>query len=331
MILKEADDRASDIAELQSLLQIHDEKHHTAIQKQIDNIRSGVSGERSAAHFIDREFSASKRVMVLHDLRIDYKGDFSQIDHLLIHRIQGTAWVLETKNYTERLTCDEHGDWTIWNHGKPRPIPSPISQAKRHCETVRLWLEANGFKGIHTIHPVVLISPTSSVNRAKLKSTDFVVKSDNFGRWWEEQADKLSSVSLLGMLGRHLVNGMSQELMIFLADRLIKAHTPAKFDWASILRLPDIDTSQAEGGKVHQALHMTAPAQIDSIKTVQTPHGDVTISLLPDGRYALRNEKNDALIEHVRKALSGKGKWNPRFKNWLIGEEDLHQVITALK
>ncbi len=330
MILKEADDRASDIAELQRLLQVNDEKHHTAIQKQIDNIRSGVSGERSAAHFIDREFSASKRVMVLHDLRIDYKGDFAQIDHLLIHRIQGTAWVLETKNYTGRLTCDEHGDWTIWNHGKPRPIPSPVSQAKRHCETVRLWLAANGFKGVHTIHPVVLISPTSSVNRAKLKSSDFVVKSDNFGRWFEEQADKLSSVSVLGMLGRHLVNGMSQELMLFLADRLKRAHTPAKYDWQAILRLPVIQAQQDKVAGDRDNLRMVAPAQIDTIKTVQTPHGEVKISPLPDGRYALRNEKNEALIEHVRTALSGKGKWNPRFKNWIVSGADLQQVIAGL-
>lgn len=146
MILKEADDRSSDIAELEGLKRTSPQAFHAAIQKQINNIRAGVAGERNAAHFLKRQFEHSDNVAILHDLRIGIDGDFAQIDHLVMHRVQRAAWVLETKNYSGRLSCDEHGDWTVWRGRKPQSIPSPIEQARRQCEWLRLWLKENGIK-----------------------------------------------------------------------------------------------------------------------------------------------------------------------------------------
>ena len=207
MILKEADDRSGDIAELKRLKDTSPPRFHTAIQKQIDSIYAGREGERSAAHFINREYRHSERMLVLHDLRIGVDDDYAQIDHLVIHRFQGVAWVLETKNYSGQLSCDEHGDWTVWYGRKPQPIPSPVNQARRHCETLRLWLKANDVHAIREVRPVVLISPTSSVNRTKLSPDAHVVKSDNFAEWWNKQADKIGVGSALGMMGRHMLGG----------------------------------------------------------------------------------------------------------------------------
>src|SRR3546814_12440743 len=91
------------------------------------------------------------------DLRIGVDGDYAQIDHLIIHHKQGAAWVLETKNFSGRLSCNEHGDWTVWNRKTPTPIHSPMNQARRHCETLRLWPERHRVTAIRHIHSVVLI------------------------------------------------------------------------------------------------------------------------------------------------------------------------------
>lgn len=354
MILKEADDRSHDIAELQRLKSIVPAGFRQKIQQQIDNIYSGIEGERSAAHFINREFGASEKIVILHDLRIGVDGDYAQIDHLLIHRFQGAAWVLETKNFSGRLNCDEHGDWTVWNGRFPTPIASPVNQARRHCQTLRLWLKQHGIKAIHDIHPVVLISPTSSIKRNKLADDKCVVKSDNFGKWFDDQANKLGVSKILGMLGRAAIHGLSKDEMIVLGKRLAYAHTPSTYDWRSMLRLPiELNDPAKPAVQVMQLAPQeptTAPTQsydailhplppipteepTEEIKypdKIETPHGFVHLRKLPDGQYALRNEANESLIEIVRKACKGTGKWNPRYRNWIVSEADLLKVLAAL-
>lgn len=335
MIFKEADDRSKDISELRRLKETSPSSYGRAIQQQIDNIYAGVAGERDAAHFLKREFVHSENIAVLHDLRIGVDGDYAQIDHLVLHRVRGAAWVLETKNYSGRLSCDEHGDWTVWRNGKPRSVPSPINQARRHCEALRLWLNANEIAAIYEIDPVVLISPTSSVDRTKLPRDVHVVKSDNFGPWWQKQADAIGVVSALGMAGRHLLSGMSPDEFVALGNRLADAHVPTSYDWRAILRLPrqkeatSHSDAQSEGHEDQDVVSERSGGRAP--QHISTPHGEIRIARIPDGRFALRNEKNEALIEIVKHACRGKGQWNPRFRNWLISEDELPAVLRAIQ
>ena len=114
--------------------------------------------------------------------------------------------------------------------GKPRPIPSPINQARQHCESLRLWLKANGITVIQKIEPVVLISPTSTVNRKNLPPNVQIVKSDNFGEWWRKQSEAIGIASALGMMGRHLLSEMSAEDFMALGNQLLDAHVPTTWD-----------------------------------------------------------------------------------------------------
>jgi Nuclease-related domain len=332
MILKDADDLSGEIAKLENLRDTSPRSFQSAIQKQINKLLAGRAGERSAAHFLNRHFGHSENIVVLHDLRLGIEGDFAQIDHLVIHRIQRSAWVLETKNYSGRLSCDEHGDWTVWRSGKPNPIPSPIAQAARHCELLRLWLEANGHKPLNKIHPVVLISPTSSVNRTKLPAGSYVVKSDNFVAWWQTQADGIGLGTALGMIGRHMSGGLSQEAFVALGKQLADAHVTAKYDWRARLRLPaaEAPAELVEPKPTISQAFSAGSAEANDSLTIATIHGQVTISRIPDGRHALRNEKNDALIELVKRSCKGKARWNPRYRNWLIEEAQLPDVLALL-
>ena len=75
MIWKEADDRESDIAQLEQLSDVASVAEKTRIKKQIANIRAGCAGEREAAHFLRREFGESQRMGMLHDLRLELDGE----------------------------------------------------------------------------------------------------------------------------------------------------------------------------------------------------------------------------------------------------------------
>ena len=329
MILKEADDRAEDLAELKRLREASPASFRAAIQKQIDNIHKGIAGEREAAHFLKREFGHSGEMLILHDLRIGVDGDYAQIDHLVIHRVQATAWVLETKNYSGRLSCDEHGDWTVWRSGKPTPIASPSNQASRQGQTLRLWLQANGIRAIQKIQPVILISPISSVNRNELSQDTHVVKSDNFGEWWRKQTNAIGFSSALGIVGRHVLSGLSTEEFLALGKRLVDAHVPATYDWRAMLRLPR-PSEQVEPTASEQKPVIPDQPAGDAPHIIVTPHGKITITRIPDGRYALRNDKNEALVEIVKKACKGRAQWNPRFRNWLISEDKLSSIVAVL-
>ena len=313
MILKGAEGCSGDIEELERLREAVPQAYLSKIDSQIARLRKGAAGERTAAHFLNREFGASDRIGILHDLRLEVDGDVAQIDHLVIHRVQQAAWVLETKNYSGNLSCDEHGDWTVWHGKKPTPIASPVSQARRQIILLRQWLDKEQVTNVRSITPVVLISPTSSVNRKHLSDDANVVKSDNFADWWSKRAGQIGVTRALGMFGRHLANSMSSTDLAALGQRLAAAHTPAERDWRTHLGI------SASASRVETDESLNADPSGDAFpETIETPHGTVTISRLPDGRLALRNDPSEELISVVRTACKGKARWNPRFKNWVF-------------
>lgn len=334
MIWKEADDRESDIAQLEQLHDAASDAEKTRIEKQIANIRAGRAGERDAAHFLGREFGESSRMGMLHDLRLELDGEVAQIDHLIIHRYQATAWVLETKNYAGRLTCDEHGDWTVWSRSNPRDIPSPVNQARRQCELLRRWLQANDITYIQKILPVVLISPTSSVDRSKLPADAHVVKSDNFGQWWQKEADSIGVTGALRMVGKHLLSGMSEQEFGALGQRLAAAHRPAEYAWRAMLGLAgnqeEAKQAEAPADNHNVASDTSLDLPGDGPWTFQTSLGEIKVSRIPDGRFAIRNDTNTDLIEAVKTSCRGRGQWMPRYRNWLVEETEIVGVLSEI-
>lgn len=338
MILKQKDDASDDIAVLKQLLTEAPQSARARIEKEIKNIKAGVAGERDAAHFLARAFGESSRMAVLNDLRLEHEGETAQIDHLVIHRFQAAAWVLETKNYSGRLTCDEHGDWTVWSRGKPRSIPSPVNQARRQCALLRSWLAANNMNALRRIEPVVLISPTSSVDRSKLTPGTHVVKSDNFSEWWDKQADGISASTALRIMGKHVFSGMSKADLVAFGQQLIDAHKPLQRNWRAKFGVPEPDEGSATA-----SLQLAASPSASSTESgdssvlagvgpwvLTTEHGAVRLSRIPNGAYAIRNEPTAELIEVVKGACKGRGRWNPRFRNWLVEADQIGCVLAEL-
>jgi hypothetical protein len=88
MIIKRADSKQEEIQELEGLLKGKLASYQRfLIERELKAVRSGVYGEEDSAYYIDFYFGNSKNWAVIHDLRLEHKGQAAQIDHLLINRL----------------------------------------------------------------------------------------------------------------------------------------------------------------------------------------------------------------------------------------------------
>jgi hypothetical protein len=191
-------------------------------------------------------------------------------------------------------------------------------------------LEVHGYKPLRKIEPVVLISPTSSIDRRHLGTTDHVVKSDNFRPWWDRQVDAIGFAGALGIVGQHLTKGMTKETFAELGRRLVAAHVKLEKDWSKRFGARDAAHRDVEGrGASEQASADHVPSTTHP-RVISTEFGQITISSIGNDLFALRNEGRAELIELVRGVCKGRARWQPRYRNWLLNREKLDEVISEL-
>ncbi len=136
MLIKSADDRTEDIAELKALLTEPNltPNQKKRIQEKLRNLEKGAWGEQQAAYFLDFHFDKYQNTIILHDLRLELSsGKTAQIDHLIINRCLD-IYILESKNWSQ-LTVDETGACTTWD-GRIVGVESPLEQCKRHADVL---------------------------------------------------------------------------------------------------------------------------------------------------------------------------------------------------
>lgn len=343
MILKQADDKTEDLKILSNLLLDGrlSKSQHSAIEKEIQNIRTGDLGERDVAYFLNYDMKDSTNNLVMHDVRLEMDDAVAQIDHLVIGRAH-TIYVLETKNLRASMQCNESGEWTAWygahKRGTPVAIASPIEQARRHVTFLDKWLRRHGWTNFKRIEPVVVVSPTTFVGktRAKGDETVAIVRADLFRRWWENDRDLGSLPTALWRIGTRL----SLEQLEELGGLLLAEHRPLARDWPArfgleedrpeMPRIPSATpafVAKKDRASLEVAEFVSETAVPSEVVTV---HGPVSIKRVTDGRYALRHGENDALKEHVKAVGSVHGIWQARFKNWLVPAETMVDVLAAL-
>lgn len=138
MILKNADSRERDIAELERLLLIAPKATKQIIEHELRAVRAGIKGEQESAYLIDFDFKNAKRTVVIHDLRLEVNGRVAQIDHLLIH-CSMNFFVLETKHLHAGMQITEEGEFKQWNDFKKtyEGMASPLAQNERHIAVLK--------------------------------------------------------------------------------------------------------------------------------------------------------------------------------------------------
>jgi hypothetical protein len=141
MIIKKMDSKQEEIAELTALLKGKlSDNQRFSIERELKAIRGGVEGEKDSAYYIDFYFKNSKNWAAIHDLRLEYKDQVAQIDHLLMNRLFD-IYVLESKNFSYKLKISPEGEFETYYGKEYFGIPSPIEQNKRHIYFLDLFLK----------------------------------------------------------------------------------------------------------------------------------------------------------------------------------------------
>lgn len=227
MIAKENRGRADDIDYLERLLSDPSRQSaHSKIGKELARIRRGLSGERTVANILDREFGPSENHLLVHDLRFeDGMGGYVQFDHVLLSRLSRTASIIETKNYSGRISRNEHNEWSVFYGRRAHAIPSPVEQVRRGRDFLRRWLAEHGHdQAFKEIGVFVVVPPDCMIDRSRIGVDIPVMKADNFYQRWVE----FGGISTLGKLFSY---GVSAKQLRRIGEQLAREHVPASYDW----------------------------------------------------------------------------------------------------
>lgn len=113
--------------------------------------RAGAEAEQQLAHYLHRRFAHDPETHVLHGLRLMDRAQpeqngtpgVCQIDHLLVHR--WGMFIIESKAVTQEVQVRPDGsagdEWSRVYQGKETGMASPIQQARRQSEFLRVFLQ----------------------------------------------------------------------------------------------------------------------------------------------------------------------------------------------
>jgi hypothetical protein len=232
MILKNADDKSAQIAELERRLRASTGREQEAIRQELNTFRAGVEGERDAAYHLDFYWRTYKNSILIHDLRLKIGSRTAQIDHLIINRLL-EVYVLESKNFKYGLQVNSRGEFHgLDSEGKLFSIESPLAQAERHVAVLKDAfdkIEMPSRAGIKlkpsTYYPYVLVAPKSNLKVAKgFEGSSRVVKADLFVKSMDANYDKPS----VGKVATDLLKLVSPETLCGIGKSLIRLHRPKK-------------------------------------------------------------------------------------------------------
>lgn len=245
MIIKPADSKQSDLVTLEQLRQRPDatNRQQQAIEKEINNLRAGIKGEKESAYLIDFDCKSSKHTAVIHDLRLEGRGGVAQIDHLLIHRTL-TVFVLETKHFNFGIKITDEGEFLRWNDYKKtfEGMSSPLAQNDRHIKILKEafdFLETPTRMGIRlspSYESYVLVSTNARIDRSPKFDSSRVIKADVLLKTIKKQFEDENILDTLGKVSR-IVSTETLELM---ARKLSGFHSPSKVNYLAKFGFGDV-------------------------------------------------------------------------------------------
>ncbi len=249
MIIKQAEDRNQDIETLNLLLSMPHVSAETKnkITQEIKKIQSGKKGEDEAAYSINFHWGDSKNWMIIHDLRLEYRGHVAQIDHLLLNRFLD-IYVLESKRFGEGIAINEHGKFSAFYQKKPYGISSPIEQNDRHINLLEKMLDDNcielptrlGFRLKPKLFSLILIANSARISRPKnekkIRGLDRLIKNEQIKKRIERDIDTENPLSAVKSVSKMI----SSETLQTVAQSLAALHRPFGMDWKARFGVEDM-------------------------------------------------------------------------------------------
>lgn len=267
MLLKSADKKDEQIAELERVISIAPADRKVKIEQELRNVRAGLKGEQEAAYLIDFGLRDSRNTLVIHDLRFEIDGRVAQIDHLLLHRSL-TVFVLETKSFHAGLKITDEGEFLRWNGFRKtyEGMASPVAQNERHIAVLKdvfeAWIDMPTRLGLRlapTFESYILVSPNARVDRPKKYDTSRVLKADMLMDALEKRFEKEGVFERLTSTAKLV----SLETLEDIGRQLILLHQPVQFDYAAKFGLREVLAPAAVVEEPAPVAYITATEQIE--------------------------------------------------------------------
>ena len=103
--------------------------------------KAGFDAEKQMAYKLKVAFEHSDDVFVFNDIRLEDKGHFAQIDHLVLHPFG--FFLIESKSVSSQIEVNSHLEFVRVFNGRRRGMDSPIAQVKAQAEILGRLLNGN--------------------------------------------------------------------------------------------------------------------------------------------------------------------------------------------
>lgn len=108
---------------------------------QDERTKAGHQQEKDVAFYLRREFGDDESILVINDLRVAHKGEYAQIDHLVVHPFGFV--IIESKSIHGEVKVNRQGEWSRSYRGEWYGMPSPVRQAELQEALIKDLLRQN--------------------------------------------------------------------------------------------------------------------------------------------------------------------------------------------
>ena len=104
-------------------------------------LKAGEDAEKQMAFYLSRAFASQDDCYVINDLRVNYKNDTAQIDHLVI--TQYGLFIIESKSVYGKIIVNANKEWSRTYNQVPSGMASPVLQAEAQAKVIKNILNDN--------------------------------------------------------------------------------------------------------------------------------------------------------------------------------------------
>lgn len=151
-------------------------------------------------------------------------------------------WVCESKNFSEGVGINEHGEFAAFFGGRPHGVPSPIEQNNRHMLLLSRLFDSGqiklptrlGFTLRPALKSLVLVSKGARISRPKTKiaGLEVIIKNDMLRKTIDADVENASALLVAKVV--------SAETLRNLGMQLTQMHRPVKYNWHAKFGLPEV-------------------------------------------------------------------------------------------
>lgn len=104
-------------------------------------LKAGENAEKQMAFYLSRAFANQEDCYVINDLRINYKNDIAQIDHLVVS--QYGLFIIESKSVYGKIIVNANKEWSRTFNSAVSGMASPVLQAEAQAKVIKYLLNGN--------------------------------------------------------------------------------------------------------------------------------------------------------------------------------------------